>query len=101
MPVSSILAICLGGVSAAGAYPIPPRPLRLLVHEAEFIVTARVRAADPGTEKRLLAAELGARGVVVLEIDGLVKGDPGVALIEQVNHGGFCPSPARYVTEKR
>lgn len=96
MLLFATLAVGLGGA----AYPISPRPLRRLVEEAEFIVTARVLEADQGTRERALTPERrqwGGTSVVVLEIDGLLKGDPGVSTIEQVVHGGVaCPAPARY-----
>ncbi len=97
MYLASILAACLGGTATPAAYPIPPRPLRLLVQEAEFIITALVSEADPRTKERLLReSEEFARDVVVLEIYGLVKNDPGLATIPLVNYGWSCPAPARY-----
>jgi hypothetical protein len=76
----------------------------MLVQESEFIVTARVRAADAETKARVLSAEnewMGGYEVVVLEIDGLVKNDPGRTTIEQVNYLLICPAPARYVVGTR
>lgn len=83
-------------------YPISPRPLRLLVQQSEFIVIARVREAEPN-RRELALKEEGAFGdrVVVLDIESLVKGDPGVTAIEQVTYSAGCPSPPRYVDGKR
>lgn len=103
MLVLASLAACLGG-TATPAYPIPPRPLRLLIQESEFIVTARVVAADRRTSELELDArrrQSGAGGVMLLEIDGFVKGDPGRTTIAQVNYGWICPAPARYVAGTR
>ena len=44
--ILGVLNACMAGLVAPPAYPIPPRPLRLLVQEAEFIVVARVRHVD-------------------------------------------------------
>jgi len=98
------LIACTGGVVAPAAYPIPPRPLRLLVQESEFIVTARVREAEAWRAHQAMTEEerlLGRFPLVVLEVEQRVKGDPGVPEIEQKLYPWVCPAPARYVMGTR
>jgi hypothetical protein len=78
--------------SPAVAYPIPPRPLRLLVSEAEFVVTAHVRADPRPPPPGGFAAD-----AVLLYIDEALKGHPGEKTIRQLNYLMICPAPARYV----
>jgi hypothetical protein len=97
------------GSLAVPSYPITPRPLRMLVSEAEFIVTARVVAAGedakppdrafPETDEPVLSATTPngpPPDVVLLEVDELLKGDPGTRTIRQLNYRTICPAPARY-----
>jgi hypothetical protein len=102
--ILGVLNACMAGVAAPPAYPIPPRPLRLLVHQSQFIVTARVREAEGWRSRRTMTEEerlLGGYALVVLELEDLVKGDPGVVEIEQKLYPWACPAPARYVAGTR
>lgn len=90
------------GATGPSPYPISPQPLRLLVERSPFIVVAQVREAEPAKRERVLAEGFVIQErVVVLEIERLVKGDPGVERIEQEVSGAICPAPARYIPGER
>ena len=71
-------------------YPITPRPLRLLVKEAPFIVTARVEAVDPGNVRGYMVE------TVRLEVLECLKNDPATRTIVQSIGQPICPAPPRY-----
>jgi hypothetical protein len=94
-PLALALLVALG--STPSPYPIAPRPLRRLIEEAEFIVTARVREADAETAAELRAGDpWGGGSVVLLDIERRIQGDPGADTIAQINRGWICPAPAHY-----
>lgn len=85
-----LAAVAVAGSTRTGlpaAYPIPPRPLRMLVEEAEFIVVASVRASDPG--------------IVALDFEQVLKGEPSRADAYLLEDHAVCPAPARYVAGTR
>ena len=114
--VSIVLAGAASGATLTSrpAYPIPPRPLRMLVEEADFIVTADVKAAGPEvprenrlfpeTKEKVASATIPngpPPDAVVLHVDQVLKGDPGTRTIAQTNYRMICPEPAKYVVGTR
>jgi len=99
---------------AAPVYPISPRPLRMLVEESEFILTASVRFPNgevSPSDTRFPEIDEALRGLtipagvaperVILEVDQILKGDPGTRAIEQLNSKMVCPAPAEYLVGTR
>ena len=78
------------------AYPIPPVPLRVLVEKADVIATVVVRRGLHVVPPSELGYE-----IVELDVEQLLKGDPGRTTIRQFNWFMVCPSPARYVPGHR
>ncbi len=93
------LLLSLPALGGPRAYPIPPEPLRVLIAEAEFIVTAQVR--EPDVRERAGAATKGAHlfGIeyVALDVEKILKGRLPVGTIVVPHElGTVCPAPARY-----
>lgn len=99
MTLLTALLLGLTPIGAPGAYPIPPRPLRLLIAEADLIVTAQVREADArecAAAASIDAAVFDVR-YVALDIEQLLKGALAVRTIVLPHDVGLiCPAPARY-----
>lgn len=83
-------------VLLAGAYPISPRPLRLLVEESEFIVFAHV--SDIREIKAKKNKEIDEETVAVLKIYEVIQGkitDTEIQVPYPANY--ICPAPPRFV----
>ncbi|HET6165167.1 MAG TPA: hypothetical protein VFG37_15965 [Planctomycetota bacterium] len=95
----ALIALFLVASSTAPStlYPIEPRPLRRLVSESQFIVTAKVTSPDAKAIRNDQFAT-----DVVLEIDEVLKGKLDTKRIPQTNNlGMICPAPARYDVDTR
>ena len=97
MRKSALLAFSIFFSLFAAAYPISPRPLRLLIMESEFIITGRVlRITDaPGSGKQK-DHYLGTTAAVI-EVSSVLKGsgfkDSIYVFFEP---GMICPAPAQF-----
>lgn len=91
----ALCAVALGHF--AHAYPIPSRPLRRLVIDAEFIVVAAVEKTAIRHEEK----DHWASGMATLRISSILKGHRDAKVIS-VYFAAFvmCPAPARYVEGK-
>lgn len=90
--------LLLGFLQSAFAYPITPRPLRLLVAESEFIVYANVTAIEEVQEKHNKNWYNG-HSIVTLEIQEVLQGSVTSTTIKvRFNPNLTCPAPARYIT---
>lgn len=86
-----ILSLIIGLADQAIAYPISPRPLRLLVQEAEFIIYAKV--TDIRYED---GAQFGC-DIATLSIQEQLQGSPLPEHVEvSFSPGMICPAPAHY-----
>lgn len=93
------LVLSLPALGAPRAYPIPAEPLRVLIAEAEFIVTAQVRETDPreSAAAATTRADLFGTVYVALDVEKTLKGKLPVGTIVVPNElGMICPEPARY-----
>ena len=78
-------------VTVASAYPISPRPLRLLVEESEFILVAHVR--DIQEVKRKKDDHFGGH-LAMLTVREVLKGNLGDTIVQVAfNKYMICPAP--------
>jgi hypothetical protein len=95
MLASLALALTLTGSATPRSYPIPPEPLRVLLARADITVVARVREAS--ARESASGQSLFTNEYVALDIERVLKGDPGVGVLVVPHERGFiCPAPARY-----
>lgn len=76
MTTLTALVLSLAPFGAPRAYPIPPVPLRRLVAEAEFIVTAQVRKAEDREKAAVEGETPYCPMFVALDIEQILKGRP-------------------------
>lgn len=99
MKAALLFVVCSITAQLSFGYPIPPRPLRKLILESEFIIVATVLKTGNIQHKK---EELWETSYALLRVEKQLQGHPVPDTITVYYTAGMiCPTPARYTEGDR